>query len=60
MFGHSDQTIRFWDVASGDEVHALLRGHGDSVWALAFSVEGEFFLAHWMDSQHFTSKQLEL
>jgi COMPASS component SWD3 len=35
----SDQTVKLWDVATGQEVRTL-RGHTDGVWSVAFSPDG--------------------
>jgi WD40 repeat protein len=35
----SDQTVKLWDVATGQEVRTL-RGHTSWVWSVAFSPDG--------------------
>ena len=37
--GSVDQTVKFWDVATGQEVHTLV-GHSDYIFSLAFSPDG--------------------
>src|SRR6266542_2220698 len=37
--GDRAKIIKLWDVASAKEI-ASLKGHGDAVWALAFSPDG--------------------
>ncbi|HTU22081.1 MAG TPA: PA14 domain-containing protein [Gemmataceae bacterium] len=36
----SDNTVRLWDVASGETIHTL-RGHSQMVWSVAFSPDGK-------------------
>jgi WD40 repeat protein len=36
-----DQTIRLWDVASGQQIGEPLQGHTDGVWSVAFSPDGQ-------------------
>lgn len=38
--GHSDGSIRFWDVVSGKEIRRY-EGHGGWVWRVAFSRDGK-------------------
>jgi WD40 repeat protein len=35
-----DQTVRVWDLGTGQAV-LVLKGHTDTVWAVAFSADGE-------------------
>ena len=44
LSGSEDNTIRVWDVATGETVNAL-RGHGSSVRACAFSPDGQLVLS---------------
>jgi WD40 repeat protein len=38
--GSADNTVKLWDVRSGQEV-ATLKGHASSVWSVAFSSDGK-------------------
>jgi len=38
--GSSDNTVRLWDVATGNELRRL-EGHADWVWSVAFSPDGK-------------------
>jgi WD40 repeat protein len=42
--GGGDQTIRLWDVASGNEA-LTLRGHPDSITGVAFSPDGRLLIS---------------
>jgi WD40 repeat protein len=37
--GSDDQTVKLWDVETGQEVRTL-RGHNGGVWSVAFSPDG--------------------
>lgn len=44
LCGGADQTVRLWDVSTG-QVLKTLRGHGNEVWAVAFSPDGQILVS---------------
>ena len=40
--GSDDNTVRVWDVFSGQQVGETLEGHSDSVNSVAFSPDGKY------------------
>jgi WD40 repeat protein len=43
--GSADETIRIWDVKTGEQVGGPLQGHTDSVYTVAFSPDGKHVIS---------------